>query len=1080
MQTAKDKSIKTILFISIFLVALSAPYACAGPLPGAIFTTLEDGSRVNANIYKKMEDVYLDGGPGQNAPPGSAALPEGWYYFQVTDPSGKVLLSTDPVKCRMFHVNSDGVIDDVNETSTIWKKVRGKLQETDCFHNTGIDIDHAELGAITVQLMPYDRTPNKGGVYKVWITPVGKFVGDENNVDNDGQFHGFVPAWSKTDNYKVKGPPCEPKITVKKFQDSNANGVWDEGEDEIEGWQVSINDPLDVINTYYTPVNNIIALPPGLWTVEEAESQPHRPCDWLPTALIVDGVPLPPSHTAQVNINGECDELHEIFFGNIQLSDVQVCKYHDYNANGERDDDEPMLEGFLIILDGSDVRGEPVHKEKRTDADGCVIFEDLLPGSYSLTEVLPSDKWLPTTPNPIDFELHPEDCEEGLNFNFGNIKLCDVQVCKYHDYNANGERDDGEPPVEGIIIILDGTDVRGEPVHKEKRTDADGCVIFEDLLPGSYSLTEVLPSDKWLPTTPNPIDFELHPEDCEEGLNFNFGNIKLCDVQVCKYHDYNANGERDDGEPPVEGIIIILDGTDVRGEPVHEEKRTDANGCVIFEDLLPGEYTLTEILPPECIWMPTTPNPIDFELDPETCEDAPPFEFGNIKLCNVKACKYHDLNANGERDDDEPMLEGFLIILDGTDVRGDKVHLEEYTDANGCVSFECLLPGEYTLTEILPTECIWMPTTPNHIAFSLDPETCEDAPPFEFGNILLGDVMACKFYDRNTNGTNDDEPPVEGILFLLDGNDVKGDQVHLEGHTDVNGCVAFEGLLPGEYTLTEVLPPGNWEATTDPTVTFDLDPNLEDCEDGLTFEFGNICKGQADFSTKGYWHNKNGIEELTANDELYNDVLNFVHSLNTYDDPSVYYSKGDEPFDGNFADGTPVPAGKGVLENEDIAAEGTKEAEISNFLIESVGDGGIREQLAQQLLAFIFNVHYRIGNDPDVVIYPDGDARSALEIIDCAVLAWSGETDPLCPMGVNETAALLDALNNSDAVDYVSTDPCPVIYGSTFRNFAGMATSWGSAGCAEENNWCNEADINRDGNVNYLDLSAFSEYWLGN
>ena len=663
MQTAKDKSIKTILFISIFLVALSAPYACAGPLPGAIFTTLEDGSRVNANIYQKMEDVYLDGGPGQNAPPGSAALDEGDYYFQVTDPSGKELLSTDPVKCRSFHVNSYGVIDYVIP-ATCEKKVRGKLQETDCFHNTGIDIDHAELGAITVQLMPYDRTPNKGGVYKVWITPVGKFVGDENNVDNDGQFHGFVPAWSKTDNYKVRrGKPCDPPIIiVKKFLDADANGVWDEDEDEITGWKIYITPPTQETNTKYTPVN-IIAMPPGLWTIVEADNQPNQPCDWLQTALYLDGERLPDSNTVEVNVRGECEELHEIIFG----------------------------------------------------------------------------------------------------------------------------------------------------------------------------------------------------------------------------------------------------------------------------------------------------------------------------------------------------------------------------------------------------------------------------------NILLGKVNACKFYDRNDNAKKDEgEPPVEGILFLLDGNDVKGDQVHKEGYTDVNGCVTFEGLLPGEYILTEVLPPDNWEATTPNTVTFDLDPNPEDCEEGLTFEFGNICRGQADFSTKGYWHNKNGIGELTANDEVYNDVLNFVHSLNTYDDPSVYYNKGDEPFDGNFADGTPVPAGKGVLENEDIAAEGTKEAEISNFLIESVGDGGIREQLAQQLLAFIFNVHYRIGNDPDVVIYPDGDARSALEIIDCAVLAWSGETDPLCPMGVNETAALLDALNNSDAVDYVSTDSCPVIYGSTFRNFAGMATSWGSADCVEENNWCNGADINRDGNVNYLDLSAFSEYWLGN
>ena len=75
------------------VLLLTVAVACGGPLPGAIFTTMPDGSRVNANIYTNAYDVYLDGGPGPNAPPGAAGLPEGDYYFQVTDPSGKKLLS---------------------------------------------------------------------------------------------------------------------------------------------------------------------------------------------------------------------------------------------------------------------------------------------------------------------------------------------------------------------------------------------------------------------------------------------------------------------------------------------------------------------------------------------------------------------------------------------------------------------------------------------------------------------------------------------------------------------------------------------------------------------------------------------------------------------------------------------------------------------------------------------------------------------------------------------------------------------------------------------------------------------------
>lgn len=159
---------------------------------GAIFTTLADGSAVNHNHYAAKADVYLDGGPSGGSPSGAAALDEGDYYFQVTDPSGKVLLSSDAIECRRIHVNDDGVIDAVVGA---------------CRHVTGIDQDQAALGAITVQLMPYANTPNPGGVYKVWVTPVGAYVGGGYSA---GVSYGFVPAFSKTDVFKVDELVVEP------------------------------------------------------------------------------------------------------------------------------------------------------------------------------------------------------------------------------------------------------------------------------------------------------------------------------------------------------------------------------------------------------------------------------------------------------------------------------------------------------------------------------------------------------------------------------------------------------------------------------------------------------------------------------------------------------------------------------------------------------------------------------------------------------------------------------------------------------------------------------------------------------
>ncbi|HET9506858.1 MAG TPA: hypothetical protein VFO81_02850 [Gaiellaceae bacterium] len=167
--------------IALASVAVGVAHPPATPLSGAIFTTDVTGEPVNLNHYAAKEDVYLNGGPGINAPDDAAGLPAGTYYFQVTDPSGKTLLSTDAVACRQFTVDASGVITGVTGP---------------CPHATGAD---GEDGGATVQLFPYLDTPNNGGVYKVWVTPITDL-----DCDAPGNKHCFVPHHSKTDNFKVK------------------------------------------------------------------------------------------------------------------------------------------------------------------------------------------------------------------------------------------------------------------------------------------------------------------------------------------------------------------------------------------------------------------------------------------------------------------------------------------------------------------------------------------------------------------------------------------------------------------------------------------------------------------------------------------------------------------------------------------------------------------------------------------------------------------------------------------------------------------------------------------------------------
>ena len=63
----------------------------------------------------------------------------------------------------------------------------------------------------------------------------------------------------------------------------------------------------------------------------------------------------------------------------------------------------------------------------------------------------------------------------------------------YADSNNDGDRDNGEPPIANVQINLTGVDNTGASVNRTTLTDGNGRYAFEDLLPGTYSLSETQP-----------------------------------------------------------------------------------------------------------------------------------------------------------------------------------------------------------------------------------------------------------------------------------------------------------------------------------------------------------------------------------------------------------------------------------------------------------------------------------------------------------------------------------------------------------------------------------------------------------
>lgn len=114
---------------------------------------------------------------------------------------------------------------------------------------------------------------------------------------------------------------------------------------------------------------------------------------------------------------------------------------------------------------------------------------------------------------------------------------------------------------------------------------------------------------------------------------------------------------------------------------------------------------------------------------------------------------------------------------------------------------------------------------------------------------------------------------------------MNGTIVSKSGHTDSGGCVTFDDLLPGNYTVKEVLA-SNWYASTATTVSLALAEG-----ENKTVEFLNYCKGTAAMHTKGFWQNQ-GCYIVAPNSQdsriglaqqLMAFILNCRHGLDSLD-----------------------------------------------------------------------------------------------------------------------------------------------------------------------------------------------------
>jgi len=279
---------KVVTSLALAIQLGSATILFAAQFFGAIFTTKIDGTTVNGNVYEAKEDVYLNGGP-QNT--NANGLPNGTYYFQVTDPSGSTLLSTDDAACRQMIV-ANGVVSGPAGS---------------CPHATG-NFNPAN-NSTTVQLVPFDDTPNPGGEYKVWLIAQTSST----TIDGtDARVLHFLNSDAKTDNFKVRGNSQTPPVAIygSKFYDVNANGSWDANEAPIAGWRIEKVPPTSA-DVDFTASNGsysfIVSPDSGSYTITELPPGGWYPATkWLNTTATSGSVNVGNSDIAGPTFGNVC------------------------------------------------------------------------------------------------------------------------------------------------------------------------------------------------------------------------------------------------------------------------------------------------------------------------------------------------------------------------------------------------------------------------------------------------------------------------------------------------------------------------------------------------------------------------------------------------------------------------------------------------------------------------------------------------------------------------------------------------------------------------------------------------------
>lgn len=296
-----------------------------------------------------------------------------------------------------------------------------------------------------------------------------------------------------------------------KFDDVNGNGVWDDDEIGLEGWQIyldlnengSFDEGEPFTETDGDGFYSFTDLNPGAYQVGEVMPEEGV---WVQT--------LPGGGFYSLTLVSG-DALTDQDFGNFQGAKISGSKFEDANYNGVWDEGEPSLAGWEITA-----AQDSVSKSATTDENGYYQFTFLASetGEWLVSETL-QPGWTQTFPVELgDYTIAVGSGTNSEDNNFGNYKYPVITGFKWHDVDGNGQRDADDGLLENWAVALSRPGEpgqEGDPIPIElvalSLTSVNGGFNLPVTAAGNYRIFEEQKSG-WQNTYPvapehPPFDF---------------------------------------------------------------------------------------------------------------------------------------------------------------------------------------------------------------------------------------------------------------------------------------------------------------------------------------------------------------------------------------------------------------------------------------------------------------------------------------------------------------------------------------------------------------------------------------------